>query len=109
MLRLGKFVVAAVCLLGSGWAYGEAVPGWLSKVSIHGYVSQAYAVSEEHPIFGIPTHGTTDYRDLALQFRYDQNRKNAVVVQFRHERLGEQRTGNDQADVQLDWAFYQHN
>jgi hypothetical protein len=107
MLRFVRSVVAAACLLGAGWVYGQAVPGWLGKVSIHGYVSQAYAVSEDHPIFGIPTDGTTDYRDLALQFRYDQDRKNAFVVQFRHERFGLERTGDD--DVQLDWAFYQHN
>ena len=97
--------VAFACLAATA-AQGQAVPGWLSKVSIHGYVSQAYAVSEEHPIFGIPTDGTTDYRDLALQFRYDQDRKNAFVVQFRHERFGELRANED---VELDWAFYQRN
>ena len=86
--------------------HAQAVPGWLSKVSVHGYASQAYAVSEEHPIFGIPTDGTTNYRDLALQFRYDANRRNAVVVQFRHERFGQMRTDGG---VELDWAFYQRN
>jgi hypothetical protein len=100
-------VFAFACLVGSAAAHAQAVPGWLSKVSIHGYVSQAYAVSEEHPIYGIPTDGTTDYRDLALQFRYDQDRRNAFAVQFRHERFGELRRGED--DLQLDWAFYQRN
>jgi hypothetical protein len=106
MLRPSAFLVALVCLVAGTAVSAEPVPGWLSKVSMHGYVSQAYAVSEDHPIFGIPTDGTTDYRDLALQFRYDQNRKNAFVVQFRHERFGE-RTIDD--DVELDWAFYQRN
>lgn len=106
MLRFLAGVTAVVCLLGSGVAYAQAVPGWLSKVSVHGYASQAYAVSEEHPIFGIPTDGTTNYRDLALQFRYDPNRKNAVVVQFRHERFGEERTDGG---VEVAWAFYQRN
>ena len=106
MLRFIVRTVAFLWLVASSAAYAQTVPGWLSKVSIHGYVSQAYAVSEDHPIFGIPTDGTTDYRDLALQFRYDPNRKNAFVVQFRHERLGERKTDDD---VQLDWAFYQRN
>lgn len=106
-MRIGVCTVVFACLLGGAAAHAQSVPGWLSKVSIHGYVSQAYAVSEEHPIFGIPTDGTTDYRDLALQFRYDQDRKNAFVVQFRHERFGELRAQDD--DVQLDWAFYQRN
>jgi hypothetical protein len=105
-MRFVARAVAFACLLASGIAHAQSVPGWLSKVSMHGYVSQAYAVSEDHPIFGIPTDGTTDYRDLALQFRYDQDRKNAFVVQFRHERFGE-RSPDD--DVQLDWAFYQRN
>jgi len=77
------------------------------RVSLHGYVNQAYAVSDEHPIFGIPTDGTTDYRDLALQFRYDQDRKNTFVLQLRHQRLGTSAATPD--DVELDWAFYQRN
>jgi hypothetical protein len=107
MMRLIVGVTALACLLaGGGGAYAQTVPGWMSKVSIHGYASQAYAVSEDHPIFGIPTSGTAEYRDLALQFRYDPNRRNAVVVQFRHERFGLRRTDDD---VQLAWAFYQRN
>jgi hypothetical protein len=100
------FIVAATCLLASG-ALGQELPDWLSKLSVHGYLSQAYAVSDEHPILGIPTDGTTDYRDLALQFRYDKDRKNAFVLQLRQERLGDSPRQND--DVELDWAFYQHN
>lgn len=83
----------------------QQVPDWLSRVSIHGYLSQAYAVSDNHQIFGIPTEGTTDYRDLALQFRYDQDRRNSFVVQLRQQRLGD--SPRDVEDVELDWAFYQ--
>jgi hypothetical protein len=101
------FALLAVLGLLAPIARGQQAPEWLSKFSIHGYISQAYAVSEDHQIFGIPTDGTTDYRDLALQFRFDQDRKNAFVVQFRQERLGESRRQRD--DVELDWAFYQRN
>ena len=100
-------VLALACLLASpAVAQEEGPEGW-AKLSIHGYVSQAYAVSEEYPILGIPTGGTTDYRDLALQFRYDKDRKNAFVLQLRQERLGESPRRSD--DVELDWAFYQYN
>ena len=92
----------AICLLMAGSAAAQQ-----QKFSIHGYVNQAYAVSDEYPIFGIPTDGTTEYRDLALQFRYDPNRRNAVVVQLRHERLGA--SSQDRDAVELDWAFYQRN
>ena len=99
--------VVAACLLAGGTLEAQQAPEWLSKLSIHGYISQAYAVSESHQIFGIPTDGTTDYRDLALQFRYDQDRKNSFVVQLRQERLGDSPRSRD--DVELDWAFYQRN
>lgn len=101
------FALIAVTFLLAGVARGEQVPGWLSKLSVHGYLSQAYAVSDDHQIFGIPTRGTADYRDIALQFRYDANRKNSAVVQLRHARFGDSARPRDA--VELDWAFYQHN
>lgn len=99
-------LIAVICLL-AGNAHAQQVPGWLSKLSVHGYLSQAYAISDDHQIFGIPTGGTADYRDLALQFRYDPNRRHAAVVQLRHERLGD--SPRRREDVELDWAFYQYN
>jgi hypothetical protein len=102
-----RFLTAAALLFLSPALGAQQMPEWLSKVSIHGYVNQAYAVSQDHQIFGIPTDGTTDYRDLALQFRYDQDRKNAFVLQLRQERLGESPRERD--DVELDWAFFQRN
>lgn len=99
-------VVATAFLIATSLQAQEA-PEWLSKLSVHGYISQAYAVSEDHQILGIPTDGTTDYRDLALQFRYDPDRRNSFVVQLRQERLGESRRSRD--DVELDWAFYQRS
>ena len=95
-----------VCALVSAEAAAQQLPGWLTHVSVHGYVSQAYAESRDHQIYGIPTGGTTDYRDLALQFRYDPDRKNAVVLQLRQQRFGESRKDSDA--IELDWAFYQH-
>lgn len=102
-----RLALAAVTCLLAGAARGEQVAGWLSRLSIHGYLSQAYAISDENQIFGIPTRGTAEYRDVALQFRYDANRKNSAVVQLRHARYGDSPRKRD--DVELDWAFYQHD
>ena len=102
-----RITTVAAALLITLALEGQQAPEWLSKFSIHGYISQAYAVSEDHQILGIPTDGTTDYRDLALQFRYDQDRKNSFVVQLRQERLGDSKRSRE--DVELDWAFYQRN
>lgn len=101
MRRFVSFVI--VLLAGAPLAADD-----LSKFSVHGYLNQAYAVSEDYPILGIPTQGTTEYRDLALQFRYDPNRRNAVVMQLRHQRFGESTPG-DAKTVDVDWAFYQRN
>jgi hypothetical protein len=100
-----RLLVVSACALAAATASAQQLPQWLTRFSVHGYVSQAYAVSEDHQIFGIPTEGTADYRDLALQFRYDPNRKNAVVLQLRQQRFGESRKDSD--EVELDWAFYQ--
>ena len=85
------------------------LPDWTSKLSIHGTLSQAYAISEDYQVLGIPTGGTADYRDLALQLRFDQDPKNRLVLQLRHERLGDSPRSQSSDAVELDWAFYQHN
>lgn len=105
-MRRSSPAVLALTLLASAPLAAQTLADWASKISVHGYLTQAYAVSEDHPIFGIPTDGTMDYRDMALQLRYDQDEKGALVVQLRHQRRGERETASDQ-DVDLDWAFYQ--
>lgn len=107
-MPFARYLVAlVVCALVPVEVAAQQLPGWLTRVSVHGYVSQAYADSQDHQIYGIPTGGTADYRDVALQFRYDPNRRNAVVVQLRQQRFGESRKDSD--EVELDWAFYQRS
>jgi hypothetical protein len=105
-MTLRRIAVAWVCLLSSGGIAAEELRDWRSKLSVHGYVAQAYAVSQSQQILGIPPEGTTEYRDLALQLRYDAGRRNSVVAQVRHQRFGEER---ERDPVELDWAFYQRN
>lgn len=90
-----------------------------SKLKVHGYLTQAYAWADlgddpdmlswlEGSILGIEEEGTTDYRTLALQIRYDFDTKSSLVVQFDHERQGVSRLVEGRDDVELDWAFYSH-
>lgn len=77
------------------------------KVGIHGYLTQAYAQSDGHQIFGITEDGTADYRTAAVQIRADISPDDVFVVQFSHERFGESRIQEIKDDVELDWLFYE--
>ncbi|HEX2645199.1 MAG TPA: hypothetical protein VHU81_19530 [Thermoanaerobaculia bacterium] len=77
------------------------------KFSFHAYLSQAYAMSDGHQIFGIPEGGTTDYRNIALQFRYEMTPRDIVVAQIAHDRRGRSTLNEVYDDVELDWAFYE--
>ena len=93
---------------------GEAPAGaagpesFLSRLTVHGYLTQAYADATDFGIFGIPTDGTFDYRLAAVQFRYDLGPKDTVILQFSHESLGDSATEALRDDVEVDWAFYEH-
>jgi len=77
-------------------------------LSVHGYLSQAFAITDDHTIFGITDEGTFDYRNLALQFRYDTDESNTFIVQLSHSRIGISPVMRFSDDVELDWAFFQH-
>jgi len=79
-----------------------------SGLNVHGYLSQAFAISDKYQIFGIPTDGTADYRALALQFRYDIDEYNSSIIQFSHRRIGNSPLMELEKDVVLDWAFFEH-
>ncbi len=76
-----------------------------TQFNVHGYLSQAYARSNGHQIFGVPKRGTSDYRSLALQFRFDANLKSTIIIQLSHKRMGESPVMKVEDDIELDWAF----
>jgi len=84
------------------------INGQNSLLSVHGYLNQAYAISDGYQIFGIPKEGTTDYRNLALQFRYEINARSNFVIQFSHRRVGKNPLMLIDDDVSLDWAFFEY-
>jgi hypothetical protein len=74
---------------------------------VHGYLTQGGAIADAEAVAGIPTDGTSDYRTLALQFRYDFRRADTLVVQIGHERLGRSPFAALEPEVKIDWAFYE--
>src|SRR5258708_6414715 len=85
-----------------------AEPAEGPKITINGYLSQAYAISDGNQITGIPKQGTADYRTAAVQIRADMTAQDTFSVKFRHERIGESPFQAFQPDVALDWVFYEH-
>ncbi len=111
--------------------------GPLSRLSVHGFLTQAWADANytEVPLgvlppipgvrppgvvgplgsspdlvettLGIPEGGTTNYRDLALQFRYDMSDKDIFVVQLSSTAVGDSPLQNFGEEIELDWAFYE--
>lgn len=82
--------------------------GPLSKLEVHAFFNQAWAMSDGSIIEGIPEDGTTNYRTLALQFRYAITLDDIVLVQLQHEARGESVLEQVREEVEVDWAFYEH-
>jgi hypothetical protein len=78
------------------------------KITLHGYLTQAYAQSDGHQFLGITEDGTADYRTAALQIRADITPDDTFVLQLDHERIGESQVQTLKDDVGVDWLFYEH-
>ncbi len=102
-------VALAVLLVGLGAIPVESQEAEkpLSKLLIHGYLTQAYAISDGNQILGITDDGTTEYRTAALQFRYAITQKDKFFLQLSHEVLGASATNQFRDDVEMDWVYYQ--
>lgn len=93
----------------------SSIGGMQSKFQIHGFLTQAYAVADfttggpnsDEIAIGIPEQGTTDYRFLALQFRYQMTDKDLMVVQLSSRALGESPIELVEDEIELDFAFYE--
>ncbi|HQV31865.1 MAG TPA: hypothetical protein PKV71_08315 [Calditrichia bacterium] len=75
---------------------------------IHGHLTQAYGRSQNYQFVGLPTTGTTDYRNLALQFSYHASDGSRLVLQFSHQRIGQSFLMEYEEDVELDWGFFEY-
>lgn len=83
--------------------------GSSSKLTVHGFATQAYAWTDGTQLLGITEDGTTDYRDLALQFRYRMTERDEFVIQLSHERKGKSPVQPFRADVEVGWAYYERD
>ena len=115
---IGVGMLAPAAPADEGTAASSGVSGPLSKLSVHGFLTQAYATADfakgqfpaPHPdeiLLGIPEDGTTAYRNLALQFRYEMTPKDIFVVQFSSRALGDSVIEEVEDEIELDWAFYE--
>lgn len=77
------------------------------RLTVNGFISQAYGSAGDLPIFGLTTDGTADYRALALQGRFAITNSDFIVVQVNHRALGKSALGALDEDVELAWGFYQ--
>lgn len=96
-----------------------------SKFQVHGFLTQAWATSDflegrfprpsgapagptsEELQLGIPEDGTFQYRNMAIQFRYDMTDRDVMVVQLSNRALGDSPITEIEDEVELDWAFYE--
>ncbi|MEM7351532.1 MAG: hypothetical protein AAF657_12040 [Acidobacteriota bacterium] len=97
----------------------------MSKLFVHGFLTQAYATGSfqngrfptmtgdpagptaEELALGIPEDGTTDYRNLAIQFRYEITPQDIMIIQFSSRALGDSPISDSEDEIELDWAFYE--
>jgi hypothetical protein len=102
--RAAAFVAAT--LLCADAARAQDSPP--SRLSVHGYLTQAYGQSERGLVMGLSEEGTTDYRRAAVVARYAFTPKDALVVQLANRRLGDSPTMEFEEDgLKLDMAFYE--
>jgi hypothetical protein len=106
-MRFRSFSLIAVSVIALA-ARPAAAQDLGEKLQIHGSLNTAYAQSDDLPIFGISKRGTSDYRALALQFRYSMSDQDQLVVQFLNRRLGTSPLQAANPDVQINWAYWQH-
>lgn len=78
------------------------------RLSVHAHLNQAFGIATGLPVIGLDKHGTADYRTAALQVRLQVGADNALVVQLSHKRIGDSRLQAHEADIELDWAFYEY-
>lgn len=78
------------------------------KFQFHGSLVWGYGQSDGLPVFGVPQTGTSDYKAIALQFRYQLDDQNQFVTQLLALSLGVSPLAAVTPAVEPVWAYYQH-
>ncbi|MFP3940567.1 MAG: hypothetical protein ACLF0P_09700 [Thermoanaerobaculia bacterium] len=80
----------------------------LSKLQVHAFLNQAWGKTDGNQVEGLTEDGNSDYRTLALQFRYAITLDDIVVVQLQNEVRGDSLLDDVRNEIEVDWAFYEH-
>jgi hypothetical protein len=108
-MGFARTAIAAAALLLVGASFAPAQGQSVSdRLSLHGFLTQAYGDATDAPLFGIPEDGTADLRSAALQARFSFTRDAQAVVQVSHRRLGQSLMADMENTVELDWLYYAH-
>ncbi len=104
----GVWGAAALLLAVAGLASPTlAQESLLSRLHVHGYITQGLATSTDNQLHGIPVdRWTANYRAVALQLRFAATEKDAIVLQAGNRALGASPL-SEAASVKLKWAYYQ--
>lgn len=78
------------------------------KFQFHASLDWGYGLSDGLPVFGVNHQGTTDYKTIALQFRYLLDDNNQFVTQLLSLSLGTSPMAATQPSIAPVWAYYQH-
>lgn len=78
------------------------------KFQFHASLDWGYGLSDGLPVFGVNHQGTTDYKTIALQFRYLLDDNNQFVTQLLSLSLGTSPMAATQPTIAPVWAYYQH-
>lgn len=97
----------ALVLLAATLLPGNSEASEPPEFRIFGHLTQAYGWSDHGSIRGTTEDGTSDLRNLAIQFRWQKSERETVVIQFSHERRGQDFLFPDEDEIEVDWAFYQ--
>lgn len=115
---LGRVLVASMILAAASPVLADGD----SKLEVHGFLTQAWATADfatgpaadlsggvnfDERLIGISEDGTFDYRNLALQFRYDISDNDTMIIQLSNEATGISPVDDLRDEVELDWAFYE--
>jgi hypothetical protein len=78
------------------------------KLQFHASLDWGYGLSDGLPVFGVNHQGTTDYKTIAVQFRYLLDDKDQFVTQLLSLSLGTSPMAATQPAILPVWAYYQH-
>ncbi len=103
--RFFKLVLIAATLVAPTAAHAQDLG---DRFAFHGSLVWGYGKSDGLPVFGVNKDGTTDYRAVALQFRYSVSQNDQFVTQLLSRSIGTSPLDSVEPSVFPVWAYYQH-